>query len=87
MDGDSRGKFENFSEAQRHAWQENYAQYVLHSCIGQLEAVSDKGAYSAILQPVVAAAKIALVHVRMQQEDRMGKSLNRKKEEKNDRED
>ena len=87
MDGDARGKFENFSDAQRHAWQENYAQYVLHSCIGQLEAVSDKGAYSAILQPVVAAAKIALAHVKLKQEDRMEGSLNRKKEKKNDRED
>ena len=87
MDGDVRGKFENFSEAQRHAWQENYAQYVLHSCIGQLEAVSDKGAYSAILQPVVAAARIALAHVKLKQEGRMEGNLHRKKENKNDRED
>ena len=87
MDGDTGGEFESFIEAKRCTRRENYAKSVLQSCIGQLEAALDKGAYFDVLQPVVDAANAALVHVRTQQEDRMEKSLNRKKEKKNDRED
>lgn len=61
------------SKAQIEAWEENYTQFVLTSCISQLETLRDFSRFSRILPDVAKSAKfakIALAHIRILQEDR-----------------
>jgi hypothetical protein len=71
------------SKAQIEAWEENYTQFVLMSCISQLKTLGEFSRFSHILPDVAKSAKIALAHIRILQEDRIVARRKFKKESQN----